>query len=138
MCQHSRCRRCVHIVLYQMYCDPAMADITQSRRINLAYFHPMCNRDYAASLGGYQLPSDPTMKGRTSTDEYLCAKICRKGSYFSTLALAASSSTVGEPSKGQVTSTIMREDPSGEVIVRSGLFAPVVPGMACSFCFVPR
>ena len=29
-------------------------------------------------------------------------------------------------------------DLSGEMMVRSGLLAPDVPGMGCSFCFVPR
>ena len=32
----------------------------------------------------------------------------------------------------------MMEDPSGDVMVRSGLLAPDVPGMGCSFCLVPK
>ena len=58
-------------------------------------------------------------------------------SYFSNLALAASSRACGAPSKGQDTSTMVMVEPSGEVIVRSGRLFPVVPGMACSFILVP-
>ena len=127
----------VHIDWYQMVWEPAMADTTQRRRIRDAYLHPMWRRDNTLSLGGYQLPREPTMKGKTSTLVYLCRRVCRRGWYFSTLERAASSRAVGEPSNGQQTSTMNAEDSSGEMMVRSGLLAPDVPGRGCSFIFVP-
>ena len=128
----------VHIDWYQICCDPAMADTTQRRRIKDAYLHPMWRRDNTLSLGGYQLPREPTMKGRTSTLVYFWRRVCRRGWYFSTLECAASSRAVGEPSNGQQTSTIMTDDSSGEMMVRSGLLASDVPGRGCSFIIVPR
>ena len=87
----------------------------------------MWRRDNTLSLGGYQLPRKPTMKGKTSTLVYFCRRVCHRGWYFSTLELAASSRAVGEPSNGQQTSTMMIEDSSGEMMVRSGLLAPRCP-----------
>ena len=78
------------------------------------------------------------MKGKISTDAYLPRRTCRRGSYLSTSERAASSSALGEPSKGQQTSTRMMEELSGDMIVRSGRLAPDVPGMACSFILVPK
>ena len=74
------------------------------------------------------------MKGKISTDVYLSRKTCRRGSYLSILEQAASSSALGEHSKGQQTSTRMMEELSCDMIVRSGLLAPDVPGwLALSF-----
>ena len=66
------------------------------------------------------------MKCKILTDLYLSRRTCRRGSYLSILERAASSSALGEPSKGQQTSTRMMEELSGDMIVRSGLLAPDV------------
>ena len=47
--------RCgVHILAYQMACEPAMADITHSFRIRWAYLWPILRAESTLSLGGYQ------------------------------------------------------------------------------------
>ena len=61
-----------------------------------------------------------------------------RGSYYSSFALAASSSASGEPSNGQLTSTTVTVKLSADIILRSGLLFPVVPGIACSLNFVPK
>ena len=57
----------VHMDLYQIPCDPEMAETTQRRLIRAAYLQPMWSLDRTRSLGGYQLPKAPTMNGSTST-----------------------------------------------------------------------
>ena len=47
---------------------------------------------------------------------------------MSSLAWAASSRADGEPSNGHVTSTRMADVSSCDIMVRSGLLSPVVPG----------
>ena len=57
----------VHMNLYQIPCDPEMAETTQRRLIRAAYLQPMRSLDRTRSLGGYQLPKAPTINGSTST-----------------------------------------------------------------------
>ena len=121
-----------------MFCDPAMADTTQRRRISAAYLWPILRVERTLSFPGNQLPRLPTMKGWTVTSEYFWRSCCRSGSYFCTLWATASSSAVGEPSNGQETSTSVTFVPHGEMMVKSGLLSPVVPGRGCSFVFVPK
>ena len=77
------------------------------------------------------------MNGQMLTVVYCCSSCCLRGSYLASLAWAASSRAVGQPSNGQDTSTIVTVESSGEMIVRSGLLFPLVPGMDCSFILVP-
>ena len=90
------------------------------------------------SLGGYQLPRLPTMNGRMVTWGKRWSRDWRRGSYLSSLACAASSKAVGDPSKGQLTSTMMAYESSGAMTVRSGLLLPDVPGRGCSLYLAPR
>ena len=47
-------------------------------------------------------------------------------------------SAVGDPSKGQLISTIMAYESSGAMTTRSGLLLPDVPGRGCSLYLAPR
>ena len=64
------------------------------------------------------------MNGNTSTDKYRCSRTrtWRRGSYFSSLERAASSSAV---------------DPSGDVMVGSGLLALMFLGWVVLFVWYP-
>lgn len=123
---------------YHIFCKPAMANTTQRRRMRLAYRWPMWREDSTRSFPGYQLPRLFTMNGKMLTVACRCSSSCLRGSYFSTLDLAASSSALGEPSKGQDTSTSVTVESSGDIIVKFGRLLSVVPGMGCSFITVPR
>ena len=92
---------------YHIFCKPAMANSMQRRRMRLAYRWPMWREDSTRSFPGYQLPRLPTMNGKMLTMACRCSSSCLRGSYFSTLDLAASSSALGEPSKGQDTSSVV-------------------------------
>ena len=120
-----------------MFCEPAMAEATHSLRINAAYLWPMRSLLSTPSFGGNQLPRLPITKGKTSTFWKRFSRVCRRGSYLLIFSAAASWRASGLPSNGTQTSTRMAELPSVEIIVRSGLLAPVVPGSGCSLNLFP-
>ena len=64
-------------------------------------------------------------------------KLLLGGSYFMCFDWAASRRAWGQPSKGIQTSNRITERPSGEMIVKSGLLAPVVLGRGCSLYLSP-
>ena len=119
---------CIHVV-----CDPEMAETPHKRRrIKDAYLHPMWRRDNTLSLGGYQLPREPRMKGKIP---HWCTSA--EGSAVGTgtslyLGACRTSRAMGDPSNRQPTSAMMFEDSSGEMMVRSGLLTPDVPGRGCA------
>ena len=114
-----------------------MAEATHSLRISAAYLWPMRSLLSTPSFGGNQLPRLPITKGKTSTLSKRPSRVCRRGSYLFTFAVAASWRASGAPSNGMQTLTRITERPSGEIIVKSGLLAPTVSGSGCSLNLSP-